>query len=184
MDLRIAIDFEIFLASLMANKQRVRALLAEAGVDIADVPRIRASEEAAGFWSAPDLAYFGERLPLTGIDDAPVVALAVDPGTRRHRFKLSLWPGFERGVLLGQEGHTLHPHFVRSENRLAALPAPGNLGDLRPWEVTLEEVVTAFGASGTDESWDLVLVGLRPGRERPWGLTFDLGLLQEARTLP
>ena len=90
----------------------------------------------------------------------------------------------QRGVLLGQEGHTLHPHFVRSENRLAALPAPGNLGDLRPWEVTLEEVVTAFGASGTDESWDLSRWLAYDRGDARWGLTFDLGLLQEARTLP
>ena len=173
------VEFQIFLASLMTNKERVAALMAGAGVAPDALPRIRSEQEAAGFWAAPSLEYFGERLPPAGVEDRPHVALAtLDPGTRRHRYALSLWPGFDLGVLCDPAGRALYPHFVRKGPEAFASRAAPSLGNLQPWSATIEEVIAALGPPETDDGWDLARwLTYRHADERR-RLTFDLGLLQ------
>lgn len=179
-----SVEFQVFLASLMTNKERGAALMARAGVAADAPPRIRSEQEAAGFRAAPSLDYFSERLPRAGVEDRPHVALAaLDPGTRRHRYTLSLWPGFDLGVLCDPAGRALYPHFVRTGPEAFTSQATPSLADLQPWSATIEEVLAAFGPPETDDGWDLarwLTYGRADERRR---LTFDLGLLQEVSTV-
>ncbi|HEV7588374.1 MAG TPA: hypothetical protein VGO40_09695 [Longimicrobium sp.] len=168
--------FELFLASFMTEAEASALLAERAGVSSKALPAFRAEEDADGFWAPLSLSYFEERLRPMGYDTTFAVALPLEPGTRRHRFALSLWPDFELGVLTGPDSVPFYPHFVRRPGAEALLPA--DLRTILPWSATLEEILARFGPPLSENAWDLrrwVVYGV--GVEK-WIMTFDLGLLQ------
>jgi hypothetical protein len=160
----------------MTATEAVIPLLGRAGFSPAALTAFRAAEEAAGFWAPPSLSYFEERLPPMGIDTIFAVAMPLAPGTRRHRFALSLWPDFELGVLSDPDGVPFYPHFVRRPGAAASLPA--DLRAILPWSATLEEILARFGPPLNENAWDLRRwVSYEVGGEK-WTITLDLGLVQ------
>lgn len=174
-----SVRFEAFLASLMSDQVRSAELIARSGISPVELPSIRREEEAAGFWSPASVAYFADRLVSAGTDAQPVVALPTDPGTRRLRLSLSLWPTYDLGVLVSPASPAFYPHFVR---RPGCAPGPGpgaDFADFAPWQATLEEVISALGAPDADDGWDLSRwVGYRRAGVT-WRLAFDIGVLQQ-----
>jgi hypothetical protein len=164
--------FELFLASLMEAVEGVIARGARLGITAGDVDAFRA-REAAGFWAPAALDYYGERLPLAGIDADPA------SGLHRHRFELALWPDFQLAVLVGPDGSPLPPSFVRPPGAVASLPADPR--SLAAWSATVDEVVERYGPPLDESSWDLRRWLTYEVEEERWTLTFDLGLLQDAR---
>jgi hypothetical protein len=169
-------QFEFFLASLMSRSSPAADPKRD---DLPREPLAAASHfevEEALFWSAPSLNYFEQRLQHVGCDTIFEVALELQPGTRRHRFALNLWPDFELGVLTAPDGAAFYPHFVRRPAVDASLP--GKVSAILPWSATLEEVLGRFGPPLDAGAWDLRRwMTYRSGAER-WAMTFDLGLIQ------
>jgi hypothetical protein len=168
-------QFELFLESLMTHS--------EAGADPErdDLPRERLiafhnEAEETGFWAAPSLNYFEQRLRSVGCDTIFDVALELQSGTRRHRFALSLWPNFELGVLTGPDGVAFYPHFVRRSGVHVSLPS--EVGAIPPWSTTLEEVLGRFGPPLDASAWDLRRWMTYSFGAETWVMTFDLGLVQ------
>jgi hypothetical protein len=167
--------FEFFLASLMSHSEVAADPQRD---DLPRKPRTAFSIEAKepGFWAAPSLNYFEQRLQPVGCDTICDVALQLQSGTCRHRFALSLWPDFELGVLTAPDGAAFYPHFVRRHGVSVSLPA--DVGAILPWSATLEEVLARFGSALDASGWDLRRwMTYSFGSER-WAMTFDLGLVQ------
>ena len=171
--------FEFFLASLMSHSE------AGANPEQVDLPRdagasFDSEAEGIGFWAAPSLSYFEQRLQPLGCDSIFDVALPLQPGTRRYRFALSLWPDFELGVLTAPGGAVSYPHFVRRPGVISSLPH--DMGALLPWSATFEEVLGRFGLPLDASAWDLRRWVTYAFGAKRWAMTFDLGLVQSIRT--
>ena len=170
--------FEIFLASLMSERDAAAALYERAGLSVEAVAEINATEAAAGFWTPGSITYFEDRLSRTGIDESFVVALSIPPGTLRHRFALQAWPEFELGVLVDSASVPFYPHFVRQPE---TTPTPfTDVRTIRPWSATIEETLAWLGPPLLDDSWDLRRWLTYAIASEEWIVTFDLGLVQNA----
>jgi hypothetical protein len=174
-------QFEFFLASLMSRSEAV------ANPERDDLPREPLSSfpieaEETGFWAAPSLTYFEQRLEPVGCDIIFDVALQLQSETRRHRFALSLWPDFQLGVLTAPDGTAFYPHFVRRP--MVNISLPTKVSAIRPWSATLEEVLSRFGPPLDNSAWDFRRWMIYSFGGERWTMTFDLGLVQSVLPEP
>jgi hypothetical protein len=109
-------------------------------------------------------------------------------GSRRHRFRLQLWPQADFTVCEHPHGWSFNLGFVRANEH----PAPRweYAADLAPWYFVIDDMRGRFGPGRLVDGWAQsqdIVYDLIPGAHlprRPHLLQFDFGLLQACWPIP
>lgn len=115
----------------------------------------------------------------------------IEPGStfadsRRHRFHLPLWSGFDFVVRIHRHGWAWGGEFIRKPGEPS--PFPQLVEELVPWTILESEVRERFGPFASEDAWnagkDGTYIVERAGLRTEVCLRFDYSLLQSIDTSP